>query len=129
MNRRRLAQVEQFRQSFGVLAIVLVVGSKDQSQASWMRYEHTIGYWPQQVVKVAVSAARFITDFKSIGQPLQERHHLIDRSHLRAVGNLPRLVQNAKRDAFAVDIESDVEHRRLPKPEFVKQIHSSTLPI
>lgn len=44
-------------------------------------------------------AAGLVADLEPIGQTSKDAHHLLDASHLRAVGDLPRLVNRANRDA------------------------------
>jgi hypothetical protein len=68
----------------------------------------------QQVVVVAITAACLIADLEAIGQSLQHLEHLVDASDLRALDNLPILVEDANRNARAVNVETDVEHGSLP---------------
>ena len=79
---------------------------------------------------MAVPATGLVADFESIGQAFEDSHHLIDRPHLGAVDELPRLVEHADRDMFAVDVEPDVEHDDLRKLETVRTCTTgSTLPL
>src|SRR5262249_3049403 len=78
------------------------------------------GQRAQQVVVVAVAAASLVADLEAVGQALEEAQHLLDAAHLGAVGDLPCLAEYADRNALAVDIEPDVEHKCLPKSGYVR---------
>src|SRR5579864_4767068 len=74
----------------------------------------------QQVVVVAMPATRLVADLEAIGQAFEDSHHLVDRPYLGAAGDLPRLAEHAERNAFAVDIEPDVEHDCLLRLGYVR---------
>src|SRR4029079_18317475 len=69
----------------------------------------------EQVMVVTIPATGLVADLEAIGQAFEDAHHFVNRPHLRAAGDLTRLAEHADRDAFAVDIEPDVEHECLRK--------------
>src|SRR5262249_19021378 len=77
------------------------------------------GQRAQPVVVVAVASAGLGADREALGQALEGAQHLFDASHLRALDKPSRLAKHAEGDALAVDVEPDVEHRYLPKSEYV----------
>src|SRR5262249_55359872 len=64
----------------------------------------------KQVVVVAVAATGFVADLEAAGQRLEDPHHFVDGADLDAADDLPGLAEHADRDAFVVDIETDVKH-------------------
>src|SRR5207237_943882 len=73
-----------------------------------------------QVVRAAVAAAGLVADLEAVGQGLEGPHHLVDGADLSATGDLPRLVEDAERDALVVEIEPNVEHGCLLKSMYLE---------
>src|SRR5262249_41160123 len=94
-----------------------------------MRDQDPRGKRSQQVVVMAIPATGLVTHLETIGQASQEAHHLLDAAHLRTLQDRSGFAEHAKRNVVAVDIEPDIEHRYLPKSEWVRtSMPSSTLP-
>src|SRR5262245_16735693 len=111
MHRRCLAQVKQLGQALRVVAIVLVLGAKDQPQLTRMRHHDACRQRPQQVVEVALAATGLVADLEAIGKALEDAQHLLDAAYPRAVGHLPGLAQGADRNVLRVDVQTDVKHK------------------
>src|SRR5690242_11154994 len=120
MHRGHFAQIQQFGQPLRVLAVVFVLRAVDQPELTRMRDEHSCSESTENVVVMAITATGLIADLEPIMQPFEDSHHLVDRPHLAAVNDLSRLVEYTNRDAFGVNVESDVEHRNLLESANVK---------
>ena len=117
MHRRRLAEVQQLGQPLGVVAIVLALGAEDQPQLAGVGHQDPGGQRLEQVVVMAVAAARLVADREAVGQPFEQAQHLVDAAHAGALDDLPGLAEHAEGDVLAVDVEPDVEHENLRKSE------------
>ena len=117
MHGRGLPQVEELRQALGVMAIVLVLRPEDQPELPRVGHQDARGQWPQEVVGMAVAAARLVADLEPIRQPLEQAQHLLDAAHAGALDDLPGLAEHADGDVLGVDVEPDVEHGNLRKSE------------
>src|SRR5262245_5341270 len=71
-------------------------------------------------MEMTISAARLVADLEALGLPFKQPHHLVDRPHLRTLNNLSRFVKDAHRHPLIVNVESDVQHRNLPRSGDVK---------
>src|SRR5437016_2251708 len=76
-----------------------------------MRYQHPFGQRAQQVVKVSIPATGLVADLDAIRQAFEDWQHLLDASHLRAMDDLPFLVEGANRNMLRVNVETDVNHK------------------
>jgi hypothetical protein len=84
-----------------------------------MRHGDPSGDRVEQVVVVAVAANGLVADLETVGQRLEDPHHLVDGGNLGAADDLPGLAEDADRDALVVDIEPDVEHGCLLKSKYL----------
>jgi hypothetical protein len=80
-----------------------------------MHHRDSRGDRAEQIVVVAVAAARLVADLEASGQGLEDPHHLVDGTDLGAANDLSVLAKDADRNALVVDIETDVKHVYLLK--------------
>src|SRR5262249_60503231 len=74
----------------------------------------------EQVVVVAVAAARLVAHLEAIGQALEYAQHLLDAAHPRPLDDLPGLAEHADGDVLGGDVEPDVQQGNLLKSECVR---------
>src|SRR5262249_33695605 len=116
----RLAQVQELGQPLRVLAVVLVPGPEDQSQSAGVGDQGARRQRLEQVVVVAVAAARLVADLEAVGQGLEDAQHLLDAAHLATAHQLPSLVEDADRYTSSVNVESYVIHGCLLKSRYAR---------
>jgi hypothetical protein len=80
-------------------------------------HQDALGQRPQQVVEVAVAAAGLVADLEAIRQALEDMEHLLEAPHLGAAEHLSGFAEDADGNAFAVNVEPDVEQSCLHKSE------------
>jgi hypothetical protein len=80
-----------------------------------MRHGDPSGDRFEQVVVMAVAAARLVADREVVGQRLEDPHHLVEGADLGAADDRPSLAEDADRDPLVVDLETDVKQGCLLK--------------
>jgi hypothetical protein len=69
-----------------------------------VRHRDPSGYRAEEVVVVAVAAARLVADLEAFGQGLEDPHHLVDGTDLGAANDLSVPAEDAARNALVVDM-------------------------
>ena len=78
-----------------------------------MRDNKAFGNSCEQLEKPSALGTRFVTHTKSIRQSVEKLHQVIDLPNSASFVNLPVAIQNANRDVFCVNVQTNVKHKCL----------------